>query len=119
MPTEAVTDIVPLNSVHNLKSSIQEPTGTNKYTPSEVVGGILPATPAKFFSALWDYGDGYSTALGLSFGTDCTVSANDAGTLCTDPSALHTKVGWDNVTGVGTPNAQAFADSFSAAGSKK
>jgi hypothetical protein len=24
-------------------------------------------------------------------------------------------VGWDNVTGVGTPNAQAFADSFNPA----
>ena len=119
MPAGAVTDIVPFSSVHNLKASIEEPTDTNKYTPSEVVGGIPPATPAKFFSALWDYSDGYSTALGLSFGTDCTVSANDAGTLCTDPSALRTKVGWDNVTGVGTPNAQAFADSFAAAGSKK
>ena len=119
LPVGAVTDIVPVSSVHNLKASIQESTGTNKYTPSEVVGGILPATPAKFFSALWDYGDGYSTALGLSFGTDCTVSPNDGGTLCTDPSALHTNVGWDNVTGVGTPNAQAFADSFAETGSKK
>ena len=119
MPAGAVTDIVPFRSVHNLKASIEEPTDTNKYTPSEVVGGIPPATPAKFFSALWDYSGGYRTALGLSFGTDCTISANDAGTLCTDPSALHTKVGWDNVTGVGTPKAQAFADSFAAAGSKK
>jgi len=119
MPAGAITDIVPISSVHNLKASIQEPTGINKYTPSEVVGGIPPVTPAKFFSALWDYGDGYSTALGLSFGTDCTVSASDGGTPCTDLSALHTKAGWDNVTGVGTPNAQAFADSFAVAGAKK
>jgi len=119
MPAGAITDVVPVSGSHNLTASIQEPTGTNKYTPSEVVGGIPPATPAKFFSALWDYGPGYGTALGLSFGTDCTVSAQDAGTLCTDPSALHTKVGWDNVTGVGTPNAQTFADSFAMAGSKK
>jgi hypothetical protein len=34
------------------------------------------------------------------------------GTLCTDPKALHTKVGWDNVTGVGVPNAEAFANAF-------
>src|SRR5579862_8275998 len=112
MPAGTITDVVPVSSAHNLKASIRETTGTNKYTPSDVVGGLPPATPAKFFSALWDYGDGYSTALGLSFGTDCTVSANDGGTLCTDPSALHTKVGWDNVTGLGTPNGQAFADSF-------
>jgi hypothetical protein len=81
-----------------------------------VSAGIPPATPGKFFSALWDDGNGYDTALVLSFGTDCTVSSNDAGTLCTSPSALHTKVGWNNVTGVGTPNAQAFADSFKPAG---
>lgn len=34
------------------------------------------------------------------------------GTLCTDAVALKTKVGWDNVTGVGVPNGQAFADAF-------
>jgi subtilase family serine protease len=112
LPAGAVTDVVPITSSHNLTASIKEPNGTNKYTPSEVVGGTLPATPARFFSALWDRAPGYSTALGLSFGTDCTVSANDAGTLCTDPSALHTTAGWDNVTGVGTPNGQAFADAF-------
>jgi hypothetical protein len=77
-----------------------------------VSAGIPPATPGKFFSALWDDGNGYDTALALSFGTDCTVSSNDAGTLCTSPSALHTKVGWDNLTGVGTPNGQTFKDSF-------
>jgi hypothetical protein len=25
---------------------------------------------------------------------------------------LHTKIGWDNVTGMGTPNGKAFADAF-------
>jgi hypothetical protein len=34
------------------------------------------------------------------------------GTPCTSPTALKTKVGWDNVTGMGTPNGQAFADFF-------
>jgi subtilase family serine protease len=119
LPAGAVTDIVPVGSKYNVKASIQEPTGTNNYTPSEVLGGIPPATPAKFFTALWDEGTGYDTALVVSFGTDCTASPIDGGTLCTDPSALHTKTGWDNVTGVGTPNAQAFADSFASAGSKK
>jgi subtilase family serine protease len=119
LPPGAVTDIVPISSAHNLTASVQESSSTNKYTPSEVVGGIPPAMPAKFVSALWDEGTGYDTALALSFGTDCTGSPNDSGTLCTSPSALRTKVGWDNVTGVGTPNAQAFADSFAANGLKK
>jgi subtilase family serine protease len=114
LPDGAVTDIVPITSTHNLKASIQETAGTNRYTPSEVVGGVPPATPSKFLGALWDWGSGYSTVVALSFGTDCTVSANDAGTLCTDSSALHTNEGWDNVTGVGTPNGKAFADSFRA-----
>jgi hypothetical protein len=48
----------------------------------------------------------------ISFGTDCNTVSGGFGTLCTDSSALKTTKGWDNVTGLGTPNAQAFADSF-------
>ncbi|SPF46945.1 hypothetical protein SBA1_70010 [Candidatus Sulfotelmatobacter kueseliae] len=50
----------------------------------------------------------------ISFGSDCAdlPETDFDGTACTDPLALHTKKGWDNVTGVGTPNGQAFADSF-------
>jgi hypothetical protein len=33
-------------------------------------------------------------------------------TPCNAPTAPHAKAGSDNVTGVETPNAQAFADSF-------
>jgi hypothetical protein len=50
-----------------------------------------------FVSAIWDYFALDDTALIVSFGTD---------------SSLKTAAGWDNVTGVGTPNAQAFADYF-------
>jgi hypothetical protein len=50
----------------------------------------------------------------VSFGMDCSgeAPAEFFGTLCTDTSALKTKIGWDNVTGVGVPKAKAFADSF-------
>jgi hypothetical protein len=67
-----------------------------------------------FISALWDDSEGYDTALVLSFETDCSVqpAASGFGTACNDPSALHTRVGWDNVTGVGAPIGQAFADFF-------
>ena len=118
LPAGAVTDIVPLRSVNNLTASIQESGGTNRYTSAEVVGGIPPTeTPAKFVSALWDEGTGYDTALVVSFGTDCSVQPADSGfgTPCNSPSALHTKVGWDNVTGMGTPNGQVFADFFNSA----
>ncbi|MGA9393012.1 MAG: S53 family peptidase [Candidatus Sulfotelmatobacter sp.] len=114
LPAEAVTDIVPVSSPGNVKASIKDSTGTNRYTPAEVLGGAAPATPAKFVSAIWDYPYDESTALVVSFGTDCSAlpTSEPDGTTCTSPTALHTKVGWDNVTGVGTPNGKAFADAF-------
>jgi hypothetical protein len=51
----------------------------------------------EFVSAIWDSYSFEDTALVISFGTD---------------SSLKTATGWDDVTGVGTPNAQAFADFF-------
>jgi subtilase family serine protease len=111
LPAGAVTDVVPVTSKNNVKASIKESTGTNNYSPSQVLGG---ATPAKFISALWDYPSIEDTALVISFGTDCaTLPASDFdGTPCTSTSSLHTKAGWDNVTGMGTPNGKAFADAF-------
>jgi subtilase family serine protease len=115
LPAGAVTDVVPVSTKTNVKASILESTGTNNYTPSQVLGGLTSAAPAKFVSALWDYP--YSledTALVISFGTDCSVlpSTDLDGTPCSSSSSLHTKVGWDNVTGIGTPNGKAFADAF-------
>ena len=58
----------------------------------------------QFYSAMWNLPGSEDTVNTISFGEDYY---------------LRPKVGWDNVTGVGTPNAQAFADWFAAAGSKK
>jgi subtilase family serine protease len=96
LPAGAVYDIVPVTSKANVSASIQESTGTNKYTAAQVAG----VSSGKFVSAIWDYADLQDTALVISFGTD---------------SGLKTAKGWDNVTGVGTPNAKAFADSFAPA----
>jgi subtilase family serine protease len=115
LPVGAVTDVVPVTTSTNVTASIQETaTKTTKYSASEVMGGKPSAAPAKFVSAIWDYALEADTALAVSFGTDCSAlpSSDKDGTPCNSPSALHTKAGWDNVTGVGTPNAQAFADSF-------
>lgn len=114
MPKGAITDIVPVTSKNNVKASIVESTGTNKYTAAQVLGGTTPATPANFISAIWDYPSIEDTALVISFGMDCSaLPASDFdGTPCTSSTALHTKVGWDNVTGMGTPNGKAFADAF-------
>jgi subtilase family serine protease len=112
LPAGAVTDIVPVSSKNNVTASIQESsTVTDKYTAKMLLGTSGPGT---FVSAIWDYTIEQDAAVVVSFGTDC--STDPPGyiyvTPCTDPTSLHTTVGWDNVTGVGTPNAQAFADAF-------
>lgn len=114
LPSGAINDVVPVGSTTNVSAAIKEPTGTNNYDPSEVLGG---ATPNKFVSAIWDYPSIQFTSLVISFGTDCsTLPASDFdGNSCDTPAALHTNPGWDNVTGVGTPNGQAFADAFAPA----
>jgi subtilase family serine protease len=93
MPAGAIYDIVPVTSTTNVTATIQESTGTNHYNAATVAG----VAPERFVSAIWDYADLQDTALVISFGTD---------------SGLKTHTGWDNATGVGVPNAQAFADSF-------
>ena len=112
LPAGAVTDIVPVGSKHNVTGSIQESaTVTVPYSAAQMLGGSITG---KYVSAIWDYPSLQDTALVISFGTDCSAEPPAAffGTLCTDPHPLKTKVGWDNVTGVGTPNGKAFADAF-------
>jgi subtilase family serine protease len=115
MPAGTVTDVVPVTTPANVTAAIEDSASkTVAYSPSRVLGGKSSAAPSQFVSAIWDYAEEADTALALSFGTDCSAlprSQND-GTSCTSPTALHTEPGWDNVTGVGTPNGQAFADSF-------
>jgi len=111
MPAGTIFDVLPVSSKHNVTASIQEPSGTIAYNPNDVMGG---AAAKKFVSAIWDYPYEQFTSLVISFDSDCADLPIDFfdGTPCTDPTRLHTKAGWDNVTGVGTPNAQAFADYF-------
>jgi subtilase family serine protease len=119
LPAGTIYDVVPVGSRTNVTASIVDAAGTTAYTAAEILGGPTPNPPAKFVSAIWDYGYAEDTAYVVSFGTDCAVASPSFffdGTTCNSPTALHTKVGWDNVTGVGTPkNAQAFADSFNPA----
>ncbi len=112
LPSEAILDVVPLGSTHNVTATIKESsTVTNTYTASEVMGG---ATPAAFYTGLWNVNYFSDLVYAISFGTDCALlpATDFDGTPCNTPQALQTAVGWDNVTGVGTPNAQAFADAF-------
>lgn len=95
LPAGTISDIVPVTLATNVTGSIKDSDGTKKYSAARLAG----ATPAEhlFVSALWDiFTDEYTAAV-VSFGTD---------------PGLNIAPGWDNVTGVGTPNAQAFADFF-------
>jgi hypothetical protein len=115
LPAGAIYAVVPVGSKTNVTASTQDSTGSTAYTRAQVLGGPTPVPPANFLSAMWDYAPDEYTAHVISFGTDCTVASPgffDDGTPCNASTALPTKVGWDNVTGVGTPNAQAFPDSF-------
>ena len=114
LPAGTIYDIVPVTSKHNVVASIVEPDGTNKYDANGVMSGMLTggSSGKNFVSALWDYQAEQYTSLAISFDSDCADIPQFDGTPCNDPTALHTKKGWDNVTGVGTPNAQAFADFF-------
>lgn len=101
LPAGAVTDIVPVGNANDVTAKIWEsPVLSTSYTPSEVMG----IAPQKFYSAIWDYAFEQFTSLAISFDTD---------------TGLKSAVGWDNVTGVGTPNAKAFADSFATPPVKK
>ena len=92
MPASTIFDVVPLTSATNVTASIQESGYTNKYNAGTVAGVTGP-----FISAIWYYPAIQDTALVVTFGTD---------------SGLKVKKGWDNVTGVGVPNAEAFANYF-------
>ena len=114
MPEGTIYDIVPVTSKHNVVGSIKESDGTNKYDANGIMSGMSTggSSAKNFVSALWDYQAEQFTSLAISFDSDCADIPEFDGTPCNDPTALHTKKGWDNVTGVGTPNAQAFADFF-------
>jgi subtilase family serine protease len=111
LPAGAVTDVVPVSSKTNVTGKIVDSCcGTTAYTADQVMGG---EPTGKFVSAIWDYAFLQDTALVISFGTDCDM-ANGFGTIvqCNQPNALRTEIGWDNVTGVGTPNGHAFVQAF-------
>jgi subtilase family serine protease len=110
MPSSTIFDIVPVSSKTNVTGSIVDSSGTTAYTADEVMGG---EPLSKFVSAIWDYAFLQDTALVISFGSDCDLAYGFGFiTQCNSTTALHTNKGWDNVTGVGSPNAQAFADWF-------
>lgn len=93
LPAEAITDVVPISAPTNVTGTNTTASGTVSLTTQQLVG---PTGSTVYYAPLfqspvstrWDV---------LTFGTD---------------SSLTTAPGWDNVTGVGTPNGQAFVNAI-------
>ncbi len=94
LPAGAVNDIAPFPSPNNVAGTITTSGGTTNVTADQLAAPLQNTT--QYYSAL--YNSPFSTRwFVLTFGTD---------------SSLVTAPGWDNVTGVGTPNGQAFVNAL-------
>lgn len=92
--SSAVYDVTPVGSNSNVAGSITDTNGTTQYTANQISGPLDGATT--YYSAF--YNSPYSTRwFVLTFGTDTSLTTNS---------------GWDDVTGVGTPNGYNFVMSF-------
>jgi len=100
LPSRAITDIVPVGSEHNVHGTIRTTAGTMRLSASDLAQPLQTSTP--FYSAL--YNSPFSTRwFVLTFGTDTTLTTSE---------------GWDNVTGLGTPNGKSFVDAVTSAVSR-
>jgi subtilase family serine protease len=101
MPAATITDIVPYTSTTSPTAQVSlSSTDVQNFNALQVTFGIFGSDESyfgPFYSAKWDYPLYSDTVIVLSFGSD---------------PQLRTGPGWDNMTGVGTPNAKAFADHF-------
>jgi hypothetical protein len=97
MPAGTITDVVPVGSKTNPTGIIQDSSGFHHYTAAALAQPLDGTT--SFYSGIYNspFDDEWDI---VTFGTD---------------TSLRTKIGWDNVTGMGTPNGQAFADFFTSA----
>lgn len=92
LPPYAISDVVPVSSPFNATGFI---TVGRETTYESAFQLVMPETWVPFLSALWELDEsGYGWFV-ISFGTD---------------TSLFTKPGWDNVTGLGTPNAPEFVN---------
>lgn len=124
LPAGAITDVVPFTTTQapakeNVTASIQESSTTTKtLNAAGVLGGEISGP---FISGIWDADFVFNGGLVISFGTDCTASSLEqtpffnrsiGGVVCNATNHLRTKIGWDNVTGLGVPNPPAFVNAF-------
>jgi subtilase family serine protease len=98
LPSGAITDIIDETSANNAAGTIFDPPNPPTTESADDLASPLQNT-VNYFSAL--YNSPFSTRwFVLTFGTD---------------TGLTTAPGWDNVTGLGTPNGLAFVQAVKAA----
>jgi subtilase family serine protease len=90
LPAGAITDVVPVSAPTNANGTITTASGTTTETADQLAAPLGNTTV--FYGALFNSPSSTRWDV-LTFGTD---------------TSLTTAVGWDNVTGVGTPNGLAF-----------
>ena len=88
LPSDAVTDIVPVSSPTNLVGTVVDSDGATYYSAAYLAEPLV--NTKDFVSALWPVTGEY---LNLTFGTDGSLTVTK---------------GWDDVTGYGTPNGLNF-----------
>lgn len=99
MPKGTITDILPVGSPSDVTAEIFAYQGQTDSFSASVLAQPLENTRI-FYSAIWDDFSQGQDRFVLTFGTD---------------TGLVVTPGWDNVTGLGTPNGKAFADYFNPA----
>ena len=101
MPAGTITDIVPHTSSTSPTAQVSlSSTDVQQFDALDVTFGNFGSSESyfgPFYSAKWDYPLYSDTVIVLIFGSD---------------PQLRTGPGWDNMTGLGTPDAKAFADHF-------
>ena len=85
---DSINDIRQIDSPNNVTGVIATPNGTINLTPSDISQPLF--NTRRFISSL---AAGGGAVFNLSFGTDSSLTVDN---------------GWDNVTGLGTPNAPEF-----------
>jgi len=97
LPADAITDVVAANGPDNVTGTIHQPPSPPTFESADALAAPLGNT-TEYVSTLFN---GASTRwYVLTFGTD---------------SSLTTGPGWDNVTGLGTPNGANFVTAVAAA----
>jgi subtilase family serine protease len=89
LPKNAFYDVGAHSSPTDVAGTIFDNNGSTFYSRGDLVAPLQ--NTRSFYTALWDFGEG--AFFDLSFGTD---------------SSLVVGPGWDNVTGMGTPNGLSF-----------